>query len=154
MHDPTTNNSSAPVPQPAPDTSWENKDFHCPVCFALFSDDDANDAYPFFVCGNHHTLCRACLASVLLSDHAACPQCRTDLQNTGTSPNRLVLQFMQQLRLPCGACASTALLSVREAHEHLLESRRFALFFCSRAHPYPASSHAASASGFIFTGLV
>ena len=127
-----------PTTATAPNATWEAKDFHCPVCFGLFSDDENHDTYPFFVCGNHHTLCRNCLASVLLSDHPACPECRQEIGSANSSANRLVLQFMQQLKLPCGSCRSPALLSLSEIHRHLQECPQ--VFVLARRCPWQSQS--------------
>ena len=102
---------------PPPAATWDAADFHCPVCFSLFDPAPTGDAHPYFICAQHHTVCRRCLASLVLAEHAACPECRAPL-SAEPCVNRLTVQFMQRLHLPCGSCADSPPLSIAAAHAH------------------------------------
>lgn len=100
--------------------SWEAADFRCPVCMCLFETEEGGSGFPFFICENHHSLCRDCITEVKHTVSPACPECRSSIVVNPT-PNRIIVQFMQRVTQACGACDLQNELNITEMHAHAPE---------------------------------
>ena len=100
--------------------SWESQIYRCTVCLSIFSDELSNTYTPFVVCDNMHNLCMGCIGILQRQSDCRCPCCRGEMK-TNALANRDLVYLIHRMKLPCGLCENTTLLSCKDAQIHSLE---------------------------------